>query len=283
MSFLIRIGICLLSCIIVTSCNNNANPDDEINSTSKQYVLNEFGQITSTEFSTEAFEPSQNCQGCHPNHYQEWSESMHAYTMQDPIFFSGWAQAQHDYPETGERFCVQCHNPVAFLTGEDLSNYPTKEELLGSDLPAQIKDGISCDVCHSTTSLSRTVHADDNIAAVADYHLYPGEGIKFGSIQDPEANEYHESEYNPIFNRSELCLPCHDLTIRGVEAEITFTEWNRIPGLAMSGALSCQDCHMKQKNDGTHDHHFTGVDVNLSYPMGEGPLYNKIEEMLQSA
>ena len=51
----------------------------------------------------------------------------------------------------------------------------------------------------------------------------------------------------------------------------------------MSGALSCQDCHMQQKNDGTHEHRFTGVDVDLSFPLGESPLYDDIERLLQSA
>ena len=84
---MIRIGICLLLCLIINSCNNNTRPNKEDDLTSKKYTLDEFGQISSTEFSTDDFEPSQNCQACHPNHYQEWSESMHAYAMKDPIFF----------------------------------------------------------------------------------------------------------------------------------------------------------------------------------------------------
>ena len=80
-----------------------------------------------------------------------------------------------------------------------------------------------------------------------------------------------------------MCLPCHDMTIRGVEAEITFTEWNRIPGFAMSGGTPCQECHMPLKEDGTHDHRFIGVDVDLTYPLGESPNYAAVQELLNTS
>ena len=80
-----------------------------------------------------------------------------------------------------------------------------------------------------------------------------------------------------------MCLPCHDLVIRDVEAEITFTEWNRIPGFSMSGGATCQACHMPEKEDGTHSHSFIGVDLDLTYPMGEAPQHDAVQSMLQSA
>ena len=283
MLYRIKIDICIIAFFINTSCHNNAEPSTEYDTTSKEYILNEFGQIIETEIVTSDFEPALNCLGCHPNHYEEWSESMHAHAMKDPIFFSGWNDAKSDFPHTGERFCIQCHSPSAFVTGEDLSDYSSSEALIEANIHESITAGISCDICHSMTALSQTVHTGDDIAAVAEYHLNPGEGIKYGSVKNPEQNTYHESAYNPIFKRSELCLPCHNLTIRDVEAEITFTEWNRIPGLAMSGAMPCQECHMPDKGDGTHDHRFVGVDIDLSYPIGESPLHSAVEEMLKSA
>jgi len=51
----------------------------------------------------------------------------------------------------------------------------------------------------------------------------------------------------------------------------------------MSGAFSCQECHMPQKSDGSHDHRFVGVDIDLSYPIGESPLHDAVQEMLESA
>ena len=63
-----------------------------------------------------------------------------------------------------------------------------------------------------------------------------------------------------------MCLPCHDLSVNDVETEITFTEWDRIPGFSMFGGIPCQSCHMPIKQDGTHDHSFIGVDLDLNIP-----------------
>ena len=66
-------------------------------------------------------------------------------------------------------------------------------------------------------------------------------------------------------------------------SEITFTEWDRIPGFSMFGGVSCQNCHMPEKEDGSHDHSFIGVDLDLSYPLGEAPQHNAVKEMLENS
>ncbi len=247
----------------------------------KNYTLDINGKIASTEMYLSDFDSAQSCQICHQEQYNEWSRSMHAFAMQDPLFIKGWLEEQEYHPETGERFCVQCHNPPAFVTGEYLNGYETTDYL-----PQMIKEGISCDFCHSVTELSNTVHTPDNAVAVAEYHLNPGEGIKYGSLESPVKNDYHESQYHPIYKRSDFCLPCHNMTIRNVEAEMTFTEWRRIPGNDMGDLNSCQSCHMPVKTDGSHKHEFTGVDINLTNALGSSiydQQYNSVLLLLQNA
>jgi len=287
--FFVSIGV-IFFCI---SCDNkNITPSTQIEFPRKNYTLNDNGTVQSTEFSIDDFDSAQECKDCHVEHYDEWSQSMHAYAMRDPVFFSGWNDEQHKRPDTGERFCIQCHNPAAFVSGVNLSGLETPENLSTSDYPEIIKEGIGCGVCHSMTDLSQTIHVDHSISANAVYNLNPGEGVFYGSIKNPQPNEYHESKYNPIFSRSEACLPCHDMTIRGVEAEITFTEWNRIPGLAMGNLLSCQECHMplttRPAAKGVperivHSHKFIGVDLDLSMPAIDNPQYDDVIELLQNS
>ena len=69
--------------------------------------------------------------------------------------------------------------------------------------------------------LVSTVYAEDNIAANAVYKIYPLGNIKFGPIENPAPNDYHESYYLPTYETSQMCLPCHDLVVRDIEAEIT--------------------------------------------------------------
>ena len=50
----------------------------------------------------------------------------------------------------------------------------------------------------------------------------------------------------------------------------------------MFGGIPCQSCHMPQKEDGTHDHNFIGVDMDLSIPYQDNPLFDKVSDMLSS-
>ena len=247
------------------------------------YEIDDLGNIPDNHFDLEDFQSASECQSCHESHYEEWSSSMHSHSMNSPIFFSYKNKTLEDHPDIGDKFCTQCHNPVAYLTNTNLENFDSYESLQGSDLSPILKEGIGCDVCHTTTGLSQSVFTPENGAASAIYKLYPGENIKFGSIENPISNSYHESYYLPTYSSSNMCLPCHDLVVNNLEAEITFTEWNRIPGFSMFGGVSCQECHMPIKPDGTHDHSFIGADLDLTIPYESNPEYQKVLDMMNSA
>jgi len=165
---------------------------------------------------------------------------------------------------------MQCHSPIAFVTGE-------------RDVSGVMEEGVSCTFCHSYVGLSQTVNADDNILANAEYKLNPGQGIMYGSIKNPIGNYYHESQYNPIFSRSNICLPCHDFTIRGMEAEITFTEWYNATAGGMVENKSCQSCHMPLEN-GRHRHDFVGVDLDLTKSIyDDDSQYSQVSDLLKKS
>ena len=214
---------------------------------------------------------------------------MHAYSMRDPVFFSGWKSEQSYNPETGERFCIQCHSPVAYVSGIKLDKYTSVSELQNDpELSGSIKEGVTCTVCHSFTGVSKTVDTGYDVAAEADYHMNPGEGIMYGPIESSgeiectDDNYCHEAEYNNLFRSSEACLPCHDFKIRGVDAEITFSEWKNIPQFGMAGLVSCQECHMPVKGNGYHSHEFAGVDIDLTEDIIP-EQYESVEKLLQSS
>ena len=89
--FLILIAVSLL-CI---SCDENKFiPSDQTEYPHKNYTLNDNGTVKSTEYSIDDFEPAKDCKTCHEDHYNDWSNSMHAYAMRDPVFYSGWNEEQ---------------------------------------------------------------------------------------------------------------------------------------------------------------------------------------------
>ena len=122
----------LLLILFVSSCKEKVpvTPTLEFKSfPQKDFQIDEMGNIISSDIDTSDFHSSNNCVGCHAEHVEEWNRSMHAYSMHDPIFFNGWKDEQLKRPETGERFCIQCHSPVAYVTGRKLDDYTTIAEL----------------------------------------------------------------------------------------------------------------------------------------------------------
>jgi hypothetical protein len=230
------------------------------------------------------FRQAETCRPCHPVHYEEWKSSMHAYAMKDPVFHSGWEEEQAHRPETGEQFCIQCHNPYSYVSGSEVDT-----------ANALISEGIGCDLCHSMVAVHDQVVTADNVAASAEYFLNVESGIKFGEIIDPVDNGFHGSMGLSMFNSSSMCLPCHNLNIRELDAEITFTEWAGSGFAAMS--IECQTCHMADyqgyaadpaANPGVpertvHHHSMVGVDLDLSKSLTDNPQGEAVVAMLQSA
>ncbi len=269
---LYRIFILKLCIVFILSCKSNSiNEISQIQSFPyKSYHLDDSGDILNTEIFSSDFQDSKDCAECHPNHYEEWNMSSHAHSSSSIFFQKRLADAVHEHEQSIERFCDQCHDPISVISEKDENN-------------SLIHSGVTCDVCHTMTRKSSTTIALPHQIVTSQLFLNPGEGIKYGPLNSPNQNNYHESQFNPIYKQSESCLPCHDLKHENLETEITFTEWSRIPGMSMSGAFPCQQCHMPEKEDGTHEHHFAGVDLSYELPPKEEPLYNKVLELLETA
>ena len=272
----------------ITGCDkelNSANNNDSQNYVFDEelIVLDQDGNVIETTIDINHFAPSQDCQACHQEHYNEWQNSMHSHSFIDPIFMSLWNHEKEHRPNTGEKYCIQCHAPSAFVSSFDLSSISSLSD--ASNLDNAIKDGVSCQFCHNMVNTSTDVYTTDNVAAVAEYHISVDHEVMFGSIENPEPNSYHESYYSDIYDDSGICLPCHSQFIRGMPIEATFQEWASFDGFAMSDGASCQSCHMQLQPDGHHDHSFTGVDIlDLSSPVDtSSDEYLRIMNLLETA
>lgn len=259
--------------LVIFSCSSEGNGEKALEVPSPQETIN----LTD-------FKEAVSCKPCHPVQYEEWQYSMHAYSMKDPVFHSGWEGEKTHRPDTGERFCIQCHSPYAYVTGSEVDT-----------TVAQIAEGIGCDLCHTMVASHDQIITDDNVAASAEYFLNAEKDIRFGEIMDPVDNGFHESVGIAFFNSSRACLPCHDFIIRGVDAEITFSEWAGSGFAAMS--MECQSCHMQEyegyaadpiANPGVpkriiHDHSMVGVDLDLKKSLADNPQGEAVVDLLQSA
>jgi Cytochrome c554 and c-prime len=222
------------------------------------------GSSVSVSLDPAALRDPQACKTCHPNHFDEWSGSMHAYAGDDPVFLAMNRRAQRETAGALGNFCVTCHAPVAVREGL------TTDGLNLAELPQAMK-GVTCYFCHATETVAGT-HNNPLVLA--------RDSALFGPFGDPVAGMPHVGKYSALFDdtRSEsaaACGSCHDIVNqKGAHVERTFQEWQGTLFAQPVKGLSCPACHM-EGSDGPastvstrsrrlHRHDFPAVDLALS-------------------
>lgn len=207
----------------------------------------------------------QACQQCHPDHFTEWSGSMHAYAADDPVFVAMNARGQRETNHALGNFCVQCHAPMALRTGA------TTDGTNLDSVPAKLK-GVTCYFCHSAQAVTGTHNAPITLAT--------DEVLRAG-IHDPTANTGHNAGYAALLDRGDpssatLCGSCHDIVnTLNTPLERTFEEWQGTLFSHGALALTCGECHMDSRQAlaaqypgvplrQVHSHAFPGVDAALT-------------------
>ncbi|HTM44286.1 MAG TPA: multiheme c-type cytochrome [Polyangiaceae bacterium] len=215
------------------------------------------------------------CRGCHPQHYQEWRGSMHAYASTDPVFHAMNRRGQTETNGALGDFCVRCHAPLAVNLGL------TQDGLDLPSVPAYAQ-GVGCYFCHSASHVGAL---SNNAITLSNDAVFKG------GIFDPASNLAHRSAGSSIhassnLDSAKLCGACHDvLTPAGVHLERTYAEWHNsifgptpggVAAATHDGQLSCGGCHMPTSIGSAapgvdrnlpqrtlHDHRFPAVDVAL--------------------
>ncbi|MFQ5607665.1 MAG: multiheme c-type cytochrome [Candidatus Zixiibacteriota bacterium] len=235
------------------------------------------GEIPPPAFSAADFSPAQECQQCHPDQFTDWSGSMHAYAIKDPVFAAINKLGQQEYINAIDQGCVKCHTVIGSRAGETPWGEFSVEKL-----SPVAQEGVTCDVCHTITSI-RGIQNSEIV-------LTPGD-TRFGSIENPQPTDAHESEYHPLYATSEFCASCHDIiTGNGLGLETTFREWQN-GGFIQTGK-TCSGCHMPEymgpaavggPDRPLHRHTFVGTDLALiDFPQKAEQL-QLVTQLLQSA
>ena len=209
----------------------------------------------------------ESCKDCHPKHYAEWSSSMHAYAMLDPVFLAMNRRGQEE-AQLGA-FCVNCHAPMA-VREKAITDFADL-----SSVPKHLQ-GVTCYFCHNAMGVMEP-HNNAQIQLADDT-------IMRAALSRPVRPYAHDVGYSIYHDASKLesslmCGTCHDVvTPGGFHLEKTLDEYKRSvaarPGF---GFQSCQDCHMRRSQyampaaeyEGvgartTHSHLWPAVDVALT-------------------
>ncbi len=230
--------------------------------------------------------PPSACKSCHPQHYEEWRGSMHAYAIHDPVFHAMHQLGQKETKGELGDFCTRCHSPVGVALGE--VGPDTKSEVGLSEIAAA---SVSCEVCHRGVELETAPDGTQRHPENANFTIDPKAPF-VGGIPDPVPNNFHASKTNDSLKSPDFCGSCHNVrNQRGIPVEKPHDEYveSKFPGRD----VGCIDCHMQAYTgratpDGPirhqlRRHNFVGVDVAITPFPRRGFQKREIEAFLRTA
>ncbi len=172
--------------------------------------------------SSKGFTSSQVCGSCHKEIFETWKNSMHALSLEDPVFRVAYDEAYVDTQGGAKKICISCHSPTTMITGD-----------LDLNLPIS-KEGVTCDFCHSIVSVTPGAKGNPFTLKVGT--------VKRGSLNNV-TSPAHGTVYSEVHERATLCAGCHEYKNRyGITILGTFSEWTESP--QAKGGVPCQSCHM---------------------------------------
>lgn len=178
--------------------------------------------VEEAKINPRGYTSSRLCGECHEDIYKSWQKSLHAFSLQDPIFDTAFMLAIKEGGEEARRTCLHCHAPTTAITGD----YGLAEGLS--------REGVSCDFCHSVTA----VHLDRR-----DKPYVSDPGRVKRSVLRQAASPAHEVAYSELHAKAEFCGGCHNyVTGKGAAVLSTYDEWR--DGPYSREGVQCQDCHM---------------------------------------
>jgi len=208
-------------------------------------------------FEEENFPTARTCAKCHPEHYEEWSVSPHAYAQLSPVFNAMHASIISLTNGTFSDFCIRCHNQVGMQRNEpvfesNLYRHPSSRE------------GITCIVCHRAPADFGKVSGRFSVVlgdiyapvygptdseildeVIETHDLYPDAA---STPEGQESDAVHSAVKTGTFlTEPGFCGGCHDVNLgNGFRLEEAFSEYKSSP--AAYDGVSCQDCHMGKEH-----------------------------------
>ncbi len=227
--------------------------DPMINGTSKAGKTPEPEDPHRAMFFENAYPSALTCAKCHPQHYEEWRVSSHAYATISPMF-QRFEQTLVELSQgTVGSFCYRCHGPIA--TQE---SYPRTASVL--DAPSIVREGITCIACHRVIETYTKTHGHRRVEPGSIFAPVYGGGDGSGvaeAVRDREklkikvdpsdtgpGQPMHTAAYRfDTLTRSDFCLTCHQVAVHpGIWLEVVYAQYNAGP--AKEKGITCQDCHM---------------------------------------
>ena len=197
-----------------------------------------FAQETGKSQSTieKAFPGSSKCKRCHERVFEEWETSPLSRSIHSPAFRASLDAFLASPAGKDKALCFRCHAP-------HVREFPDQAQLFIDQAKAgdPSLDGVACAQCHLIKQVDRTKQPPE-----PKYEL--GSKTLYGPYKDFVQNLAHQSMELELFQKSDLCLNCH----QSVPSAANLGKTNDLLGnwdqsKAVKSGKECQTCHMPEQ------------------------------------
>jgi hypothetical protein len=202
------------------------------------------GAFTSVEAQTvpnqalieKTFPHSTKCKRCHERVYEEWETSPLAKSIHSPAFRVSLDTYLKSPGGKDQTVCFRCHAP-------HVGEFPDHVQLFIDQTNAgdPSLDGVACSQCHLIKHVDRAKHPPEPQYEIGGKTLY-------GPYKDFVQNLAHQSMELSLFQKSDLCLNCHQSVPSAKnlgKANDLLGNWDQ--SRAVKSGKECQTCHMPQQ------------------------------------
>jgi hypothetical protein len=183
-----------------------------------------------------AFPHSNKCKRCHERVFEEWETSPLSKSIHSPAFRVSLEAYLASPSGKDKALCFRCHAPQVREFSDHVQLFVDQVRSGDPSL-----DGVACSQCHLIKQVDRAKHPPDPTYEIGSKTLY-------GPYKDAVQNLAHQSMNLDLFQKSDLCLNCHQSVPSSAnlgKANDLLGSWDR--SQAVKSGKECQHCHMPEQ------------------------------------
>jgi len=183
-----------------------------------------------------AFPHSNKCKRCHERVFEEWETSPLSKSIHSPAFRASLDAYLNSPGGTDTALCFRCHAPHVREFSDQAQLFIDQAKSGDPSL-----DGVACAQCHLIKQVDRAKHPPE-----PKYEL--GSKTLYGPYKDFVQNLAHQSMELGLFQKSDLCLNCHQSVPSAAnlgKANDLLGNWDQ--SQAVKSGKECQHCHMPEQ------------------------------------
>ncbi len=184
----------------------------------------------------QAFPTSSKCKRCHERVFEEWDTSPLSRSIHSPAFRASLDAFLASPAGKDKAMCFRCHAPHVREFSNQVQLFINQAKAGDPSL-----DGVACAQCHLIKQVDRTKQPPEPKYELESKTVY-------GPYKDSVQNRAHQSRELGLFQKSDLCLNCHQSVTSAVglgKANDLLGNWDQ--SKAMKSGKECQTCHMPEQ------------------------------------